>query len=181
MGEKFKVLLSKEEISKRIQVLGKEVSAHYQREKTESLVVLGILKGSFIFTADFVRALDIPCEIDFIEASSYGAGTTSSGEVKILRDTSVPLKGRDIILVEDIVDTGLTISRLLAHLKVHEPKSIKVCSLLDKPSRRKTKVDVDFLGFTIDDHFVIGYGLDYNNRYREIPEVVIYDGPVDAH
>lgn len=175
MSSKFKTLISDKEIRERILSLSKEISAHYQNQNTQRLICLGILKGSFIFLADLVRELGIACEVDFIEASSYGAGTVTSGEVKILRDVSVPIKGRDVLIIEDIVDTGLTMTRLVDHLKSHQPRSIKICSLLDKPSRRKVKMDVDFLGFTIEDHFVVGYGLDYDNRFRELKSVVIFD------
>ena len=166
-------LYKREQILKRVGELGSEISRHYAN-LDEPLIVIGILKGSFIFLADLVRALKIPCEIDFIEASSYGSGTISSGEVKIVRDVSLPIENRDVLIVEDIVDTGITMSHLFDHLRSHQPRSVSLCSFLQKPSRKVKEVKIDFLGFTIEDHFVVGYGLDFNNRYRELPDLVIY-------
>lgn len=173
--KKFKTLISEAKIESRIRKLGLEISKHYQAQSTQRLLVVGILKGSFIFLADLVRSLSIPCEIDFIEVSSYGAGAETSGEIKLKRDLEIEIKGRDVLLVEDIVDTGLTMNHLLKMLGARFPRSVAICSLLDKPSRRRVAVDVDFLGFTIEDHFVVGYGLDFNNRFRELSEVVIFD------
>jgi hypoxanthine phosphoribosyltransferase len=168
----FKVLVSEEQIQNRVAELGAEISK--QAPSSQPIVMIGVLKGSFIFLADLVRKVSTPVEIDFVECSSYGSGTTSSGEVKLTRDIRVPIAGRDVILVEDIVDTGHTITFLLEHLKAHKPKSIKVASFLYKPSRKIKEVKIDYLGFTIDDYFVVGYGLDLNNKFREIKEVVIY-------
>ncbi|MBN8554185.1 MAG: hypoxanthine phosphoribosyltransferase [Deltaproteobacteria bacterium] len=171
----YKVLISEQQIQKRIAELGAEISQKLKSSSDKPLVVIGVLKGSFIFLADLVRKISTPLEIDFVEASSYGAGTTSSGEVKLTRDIKIPIAGRDVILVEDIVDTGHTISFLTQHLAAHKPRSISVASLLFKPARQIKEVKIDFLGFTIDDYFVIGYGLDLNNKFREIKEVVIYE------
>ena len=171
----YKVLISKEQIQNRIVELGAEISQKFKASHDKPLVVIGVLKGSFIFLADLVREISTPLEIDFVEASSYGAGTTSSGEVKLSRDIKIPIAGRDVIIVEDIVDTGHTISFLTQHLAAHKPRSISVASLLFKPARQIKEVKIDFLGFTIDDYFVIGYGLDLNNKFREIKEVVIYE------
>lgn len=171
----FEVLLSKEKIEKRVEELAQEISSRYTKID-QTLLVIGILKGSFIFLADLVRKMSIPCEIHFVEAQSYGVGTISSGEVKLNRDVSVPLGGRDILLVEDIIDTGHTIDFLLKHFKTHNPKSVSVCSLLHKPAREVVKVPIEHLGFTIEDHFVVGYGLDVDNQYRELSDVVVYKG-----
>ena len=171
----FDVLISKDKIAKRVEEIAKEVSDRH-RDGAENLIVIGVLKGSFIFLADLVRKLNIPTVIHFVQARSYGSGTESSGAVKLTRDISIPLKGRDILLVEDIVDTGHTIDFLLKHFKSHEPKSVSVCALLHKPSREVVKVPVDHLGFTIEDHFVVGYGLDLDDQYRGLEDIVIYKG-----
>jgi len=171
----FEVLLSKEKIANRVGELAQEVSARYKNTE-KPLLVIGILKGCFIFLADLARKMSVPCEIHFVEAQSYGSGTVSSGEVRLTRDVSVPLSGRDILLVEDIIDTGHTIDFLLKHLKTHQPKSVSVCSLLHKPAREVVKVPIEHLGFTIEDHFVVGYGLDVDNMYRELSDIVIFKG-----
>jgi hypoxanthine phosphoribosyltransferase len=173
--KKFKTLLSEKKIHNRIVKLGAEITKHYQKSGTGHLLVVGILKGSFIFLADIVRAIKIPVQIDFIEVSSYGASTVSSGSIQLKRDLEIDISNQDVLIVEDIVDTGHTMTYLCEMLGRRNPRSVKICSLLDKPSRRKKPIDVDFLGFTIEDHFVVGYGLDYNNRFREIRSVVIYD------
>lgn len=173
----FETLIGKEELRERIKTLGFEVRSFYEGKVTsnEPLIVLGILRGSFIFLADVIRELHLPLQVDFVEASSYGSGTVSSGEVEILRDFRVSIQGKHVLVVEDIVDTGTTVHFLQRHLNTHDPKSIKVCSLLFKPSRLKKPVHPDFCGFTIEDHFVVGYGLDLDNRYREIPEIVKFE------
>jgi hypoxanthine phosphoribosyltransferase len=172
----FKTLISEAEIKKRVQEMGAEISKYYQGKQTKRLIVIGVLKGSFIFLADLVRSLKLECEIEFVEVSSYGAGTISSGEIQLLRDIAVPLEDQDVLVVEDIIDTGRTIYYLLEHLrKSHRPHSTAVAALLYKPSRSVNQIKPDFLGFTIDDQFVIGYGLDFNNRFREIPEIAIYE------
>ncbi len=175
-----KVLLSEANIKKRVEELGKQISEHYKKRNAKELVVIGVLKGSFIFLADLVRQFSLPCEIDFVEASSY-VGTSSSGEVAIKRDPPISLEGRDVLLVEDIIDTGLTMVKLLDHFKSRNAQSVAVCSLLFKPSRTKEKVRIDFLGFKIDDHFVVGYGLDFNDRYRELKDIVILDPKEGEH
>ncbi len=172
----FKVLIAEDKVKERVSKMGAEISKYYQDRKTKKLVVIGVLKGSFVFLADLVRSLNVPCEIEFVEVSSYGAGTMSSGDIQLLRDIAVPLEGQDVLVVEDIIDTGRTIYYLLEHLrKSHRPHSIAVAALLYKPSRSVNQIKPDFLGFTIEDKFVIGYGLDFNNRFREIPDVAIYE------
>ena len=159
------VLITSEELAERIAALGAQITADYQGR---SLQVICVLKGSSLFTADLVRHVDLPLTLDFIGTSSYGESTESSGVVRIVKDVEDSLEGKDVLIIEDIVDTGLTLSYLLETLRLRRPASLKVCALLDKPSRRKVEVPIDYLGFSIDDHFVIGYGLDYASRYRNL-------------
>lgn len=170
----MKVLISKVDIQKRVQELGNEISEFYKQQGCEKLYVIGVLRGGFIFLADLVRAISIPVEIDFVWASSYGSGTKTSGKVNLVRDLEGNIQGRDVLIVEDIVDTGLTMDFILKHMGEKGPRSVKVCSLLHKPAREVKKIDIGFLGFKIDDHFVVGYGLDLDNQYREIPEIVLF-------
>ena len=137
------------------------------------LIIVGILKGAFVFMADLIRELTIPCKIDFVRAASYGAGQETSGKVVMTKDIETSIKGKDILIVEDIVDTGLTLTYLVDWLKERNPKSLKVCAFLDKRKRRKVDFEADYVGFTIDDGFVVGYGLDFNEQARYLPEVYI--------
>lgn len=161
-------MLSTEEIAARVRELGAQITAEY---KDRSLVLVCVLKGSFIFAADLARAIDLPLRIDFLGVRSYGEGTESSGVVQITQDLSRPIEHEDVIIVEDIVDTGLTIAHLMDLLRTRQPRSVKVCSLLHKPARAKIAVQVDYLGFTIEDKFVVGYGLDFAERYRNLPYI----------
>ncbi len=170
------VFISQEKIQKRVQELAQEIDQHYQGEE---LLIIGVLNGSFIFCGDLIRAMKTNCKIDFIQASSYGNGTESSGEVKIIKDISEKIAGRHCLLVEDIVDTGLTLSSLLDQLLQRGPKSLKLASLLYKPARLKYNIEIDFLAFEIEDKFVIGYGLDYAGDYRQLPYIGIYEN--DGH
>jgi hypoxanthine phosphoribosyltransferase len=154
-------------IAARIAELAAEINAHFA--DTEKLVVVGLLRGSFIFIADLVRKLTVPVEIDFIEASSYGNATESSREVRILKDLRSPIEGRDVLIVEDIVDTGHTLSHISRILATRRPKRMEVCALLDKPSRREAPVKATWVGFEIPDAFVVGYGIDYAQRNRNLP------------
>lgn len=165
------VYLSEEEISNRIQQLADQINKDYAGKE---ITVVGVLNGAFMFTADLIRKLNVPVELDFIAASSYGDDTSSSGQVKIEWDLKKEIKGKHILLVEDIVDTGLTIKSLKALLGSREPASIKLASLLFKPARNVHPVDIDYLAFEIEDKFVIGYGLDYAGKYRELPYIGIY-------
>ncbi|MCP4912193.1 MAG: hypoxanthine phosphoribosyltransferase [Oligoflexia bacterium] len=165
------VYLSEEEIANRIQQLADQINKDYAGKE---LTVVGVLNGAFMFTADLIRKLNIPVELDFIAASSYGDDTSSSGQVKIEWDLKKEIKGKHILLVEDIVDTGLTIKSLKALLGSREPASVKLASLLFKPARNVHPVDIDYLAFEIEDKFVIGYGLDYTGKYRELPYIGIY-------
>ena len=163
------ILITDEDIRHRVNELAKAISADYRGSKP---LLVGLLKGSFIFLADLARALDIDSEIDFMTVSSYGNSMENS-EVRILKDLGEPIQGRDVLIVEDIIDTGLTLSRILELLAARHPRSLKVCTLLNKPSRRKVDVRVDYNGFDIDDVFVAGYGIDFAQKYRNLPQLVV--------
>lgn len=160
-----RVLYSREDIQKVNQRLGKQITADYQGENP---LLIGILKGAIVFMTDLIREIDLHVEIDFMDVSSYGAETISSGEVKIIKDLDTSVKGRDIIIIEDIVDTGRTLNYLMAILKTRQANSIKVCTLMDKPSRRIVPVHSDYVGMEVPNEFVVGYGLDYAERYRNM-------------
>jgi len=162
------VLLSGEAVQARVAELGAELARDYA---SRDPVLVSVLKGSIIFLADLVRAMPIPLSIDLMEVSSYGASTESSGQVRILKDLSTSISGREVIVVEDIIDTGLTLNYLLRYLHDKGPASIRICCLLDKPARRLAEIEIDYRGFTIPDRFVIGYGLDYGERYRNLPYI----------
>jgi len=162
------ILLSEEAIAKRVRELGEQISEDYQGC---DLVVVGILKGALVFMADLIRHLSIPVIMDFAVVSSYGAATKTSGVVRILKDLDQPIEGKHVLIVEDIIDTGLTMHYLINNLKARKPLSVKVCTLLDKPSRREVDIVPDYCGFSIPDSFVVGYGLDYAEYYRNLPQV----------
>jgi hypoxanthine phosphoribosyltransferase len=164
------VLLDSQTIQKRVCELGAQITRDYQG-KTPHLI--GILKGASIFHADLVRSIDLGVSFDFMAVGSYGATTKSSGEVRILKDLDESLEGKDVLLVEDILDTGLTLHYLLQNLESRGPRSLKVVALLNKPSRREIEVPVDYIGFDIPDRFVVGYGLDFDQRYRNLPDICI--------
>lgn len=163
-----KVLISEERIRSRVAELGAEITADY---KGRDLVVVGVLNGSFVFLADLVRAIALPIRCDFLGLSSYGSATESSGVVAITKDLGGPVEGRDILIVEDIIDTGLTMAYLMENLATRKPASVRIASLLSKPARRQVDVKIDYLGFTVEDQFVIGYGLDHAGLYRNLPYV----------
>ena len=160
------VLIDTETLQRRISELAAEISRDYADKE---LALIGILKGSFVFLADLSRALSIECTVDFLGLSSYGHRTTTSGVVQITSDLTSPIEGRDVLVVEDIIDTGLTMRYLMENLSTRKPRSIKVCTLLHKPSRQQVAVPMHYTGFTIEDHFVIGYGLDYGDKFRNLP------------
>lgn len=164
------VLYSEEDIKEKVEEMGSAISQDYQGE---NLLVIGILKGAFVFMSDLVRQITIPLQLDFMDVSSYGASTVSSGEVRIMKDLDYSIEGKNILIVEDIVDTGLTLHYISEILKKRGPKSLKIACLLDKPSRRKSQTYPDYVGFTIADEFVVGYGLDYAENYREYPAICI--------
>ncbi|TXT63267.1 MAG: Hypoxanthine phosphoribosyltransferase [Promethearchaeota archaeon] len=164
----FKLLITQKEIKRKINQLAKRINADY-RGKTP--ILISVLKGSFMFLADLIRELTIDVEIEFIELSSYGDSTESSGEVSVIKWLSKEIRQRDIILVEDIVDTGLTVSTLLERLEKHNPQSLKVCTLTSKPARREIEVPIHYLGFEVPNKFIIGYGIDYGEKYRNLSEI----------
>jgi hypoxanthine phosphoribosyltransferase len=165
------VLISQPDIQQRIVTLAAEIERDYP--SGEGIHLVAILKGGFMFMADLVRAMSERVTMDFMAVSSYGKGTTSSGQVRVLKDLDSNVEGRHVILVEDIVDTGLTLHYLQDLLKARAPQSLRTACLLSKPSRRKVDVQVDYIGFTIDDHFVVGYGLDYAEKYRNLPHIAV--------
>ena len=162
------ILIDEETLSARIAELGTEVSADYQGR---DLLLIGVLKGAVFFMADLMRHLTVQCEVDFMAISSYGASTDSSGIVRILKDLDINIEGRDVLVVEDIIDSGLTLSYLMRNLESREPASLEVCALMTKPARREIDVPVRYIGFEIPNRFVVGYGLDFGERYRNLPYV----------
>jgi hypoxanthine phosphoribosyltransferase len=162
-----RAMIPAEDIAERVEVLAAEINSHFAG--TDKLVVVGLLRGSFVFIADLVRLLNLPVEVDFIEASSYGSGTESTREVRILKDLRSPIEGRDVLVVEDIVDTGHTLKHVLRLLATHKPTRLEVCALLSKPSRREVEIRAKWVGFEIPDEFVVGYGIDYAQRNRNLP------------
>lgn len=167
-------LFTAEEIQTRISELGAEIARDYEGQNP---LLLGVLKGAFIFLSDLMRAIDMKLGVEFMAISSYGSSTRTSGEVKIVKDLDVPIEGRDILVVEDIVDTGLTLSYLFANLHSRGARSVKLAALLDKWERRQREVPIDYLGFKIPDAFVVGYGLDFAERYRNLPYIAILKDP----
>ena len=165
-----KVLVSKQQLQDRIVEIAKEMDEIY---KDSNPLFICILKGSVFFTADLLKQVSIPCEIEFMAVSSYGSDTKTSGEVKMIKDLNVPIQGRDVVIIEDIIDSGNTLSYLKRLLLQRNPNSVKICTLLDKPERRKVDLSADFVGFVIPDEFVVGYGLDYDEKYRTFDEVYV--------
>ena len=172
VSERFKTLIPAEQIAQRVQELGAEISKDYDGEK---IVLVCVLKGSFVFTADLARAIEGNAHIEFLAVQSYGEGTQSSGVVQITQDLTRSIENEHVLIVEDIVDTGLTIHHLLDLLRTRKPASLKICSLLHKPARTKIEVPIDYLGFTIEDKFVVGYGLDWAQRYRNLPFIGVVE------
>ena len=164
------ILFSERDLAERVAQLGAEIGRDYLDRDP---LLVGVLKGSFIFMADLVRQIAINCEIDFMAVSSYGSGTSTTGAVKITKDLTRDIEGRDVIVVEDILDSGITLNYLLQYLGNRKPASIRVCTLLDKPSRRRAPVTADYVGFSCPDEFIVGYGLDYNERYRNLPCIAV--------
>jgi hypoxanthine phosphoribosyltransferase len=170
------ILVQADELQHRITQMAEEVSRDY---KGRDLLLIGVLKGAVFFLSDLMRQLDIPCEVDFMAVASYGSSTDSSGVVRILKDLDAPLEGRNVLIVEDIVDSGLTLQYLMRTLQARGPASIEVCALLTKPERRKVDTPARYVGFEIPDKFAIGYGLDYAERYRNLPYVATLTGIAD--
>jgi hypoxanthine phosphoribosyltransferase len=162
------ILVQQDELARRVRDLGEQISAEYAGR---SLFLVGVLKGALFFLSDLMRHLEVPCEVDFMAVASYGSSTDSSGVVRILKDLDAPIEGRDVLIVEDIVDSGLTLSYLLRTLRARDPASLEVCALLTKPERRKVDLPIRYVGFDIPNRFAIGYGLDHAERYRNLPYV----------
>lgn len=165
-----KILFTEEQLQKKVKELGNQIANDY---KDKDLLVIGILKGSNIFMSDLVRKINIPLQMDFMDVSSYGNATESTGVVRIIKDLECAIDGRDILIVEDIIDSGLTLRYLKDMLLSRNPRSVKICTLLDKPTRRKQQVEIDYLGFEVPDEFIVGYGIDYAEKYRNLPVVAI--------
>ena len=168
MSEKISVLITEEEVERRIKEIGAKISRDYAGKE---LHLICVLKGGVFFTCELAKRITVPVEVEFMSVSSYGSGTESSGIVKIVQDLSTSIEGKNVIVVEDIIDTGRTLSYLLENLKTRSPKSVRLCTLLDKPERRVVDVKVDYVGFEIPDEFVVGYGLDYDQQYRNLPYI----------
>ena len=166
------VMLSEEEIKAKVYEIAKKIEKDYQGE---DLLIVGILKGASVFVADLIRNIDLDVDMDFMSVSSYGNSTESSGTVKIIKDLDVDIEGRNVLIVEDIIDSGLTLSNLVAALQTRNPKSLKLCTLLDKPQRRTANMHVDYVGFVIEDKFIVGYGIDYAEKYRNLPYIGVVE------
>lgn len=175
MPPTIKELIAADRIQHRVSELGDRVSRDYAGR--DVLLLVGVLNGAMVFLSDLMRRLAVPVEVDFLRAASYGASTQTTGVVQIRKDLETSVTGRDVLLIEDIVDTGLTLDFLVAHLSAGRPKSLEVCTLLDKPSRRLRPLPLKYIGFEIGDVFVVGYGMDYNERYRELPAIHYLDPP----
>ena len=170
--ENIRVLISEEELDKRIRELAEQISRDYEGEE---ILLVCILKGSIFFTCDLAKRITVPVKLDFMTAKSYGDGTETSGNVRIVKDLDDSIEGKNVIVVEDIIDTGVTLSRLKPLLAGRGPKSLRLCTLLDKPERRKAQVEVEYTGFTVPDEFVVGFGLDYAQKYRNLPFVGVVE------
>lgn len=170
MKHSVEVMISEAEIAKRIAELGQQITEAY-RDSGSDMVLVGLLRGSFMFMADLCRKIEVSHEVDFMTASSYGSGMSTTRDVKILKDLDEDIRGKDVLIVEDIIDSGNTLSKVREILSLRQPKSLAICTLLDKPERREVDVPVEYVGFTIPDEFVVGYGIDYAQRYRHLPYV----------
>jgi hypoxanthine phosphoribosyltransferase len=162
------VLITREQLAQRVRELGQQITKDYEGEP---VLLVGILRGSVPFMADIMREIDLDVTIDFMSVSSYGGSTKTSGVVRIVKDLETPIEGKNVIIIEDIIDTGLTLHYLKGHLQGRSPKSLKICAILDKPSRRKIDIKGDYIGFEVEDKFIVGYGLDFNQRYRQLPYI----------
>ena len=169
---KLEILITKEEIASEVARLAQEISRDYQGKHP---LLLGILKGSFVFMADLIRLLEIPVEIDFVSLSSYGSARLTSGNIKVVQELRSQVKGRDVLVIEDIVDTGLTVGYFLDYLKKRKPSSLKLCAIFDKPSQRQIPVPIDYRGITVPNKFVVGYGLDYNEQFRHLSDLCVVE------
>ena len=178
-ASKLRVMYSRQQIAERVAEIGAQISKDYAGEK---VLLVGVLKGACLFLSDLARNISLDCSFDFISVSSYGSGKTSSGEVKLVKDVDTSLQGRNVIVVEDILDTGYTLTYLSKLLQAAQPKSLKIAALLDKPSRRIQPIQPDYFGFKIPDEFVVGYGMDFDERYRNLPDICVLEpGEGGAH
>ncbi|MDP2561477.1 hypoxanthine phosphoribosyltransferase [Psychrobium sp. 1_MG-2023] len=169
MKHTTEVMISEQQITDKVAEIGQRIEQHYQ--DSDNLLLVALLRGSVVFLADLCRQIDLPLSLDFMTVSSYGSSMESTRDVKILKDLTENIKGRDVIIVEDIIDTGNTLAKIVEILSLRQPKSLKLCTLLDKPSRREVDVDVDWIGYSIPDEFVVGYGIDYAEKYRNLPYI----------
>lgn len=172
------VMISTQEVNTRIVELGRQITEHYRDSGSDMVLLVGLLRGSFMFMADLCRAIAVPHEVDFMTASSYGSGMSTTRDVKILKDLDEDIRGKDVLIVEDIIDSGNTLNKVREILALRAPKSLAICTLLDKPERREVDVPVEYVGFSIPDEFAVGYGIDYAQRYRHLPyigKVVLLD------
>ena len=172
LNKELKLLFSRKEIAETVARLASEISVDYADKK---LVLVGVLKGAFVFLADLVRELTIPATIEFVRIASYGANKESCGKITVTKDVEIPLEGKDVLIIEDIVDTGLSLKFLIEHLRAHHPASLRLCALVDKKARREVEVQVDYTGFAMTDGFIVGYGIDFNEHYRALPEIFVVD------
>jgi len=171
--EKMKILYSRERIATEIKRLGQEISHDYAER---DILLVGVLKGSFLFVADLIREIESPTMIDFVRLASYGSETQSSGIIEFRKELEMPIRGRDVIIVEDIIDSGYTLECLFNKLLLQEPRSLKICTLIDKRARREVEMEADYVGLTMEDGFIIGYGLDYDEHYRNLPDIYTVEG-----
>ena len=172
MENNISVLISEQELQQKVKELGAKITEDY---KDKNLLLIGVLRGGVIFMSDLMRSIELPIEIDFMQVSSYGSGTVSSGNVKILKDTETSVEGRDVLIAEDILDTGTTLHSLVELIKKRGASSVKICTILNKPARRKVRLDAEYVGFNIPDKFVVGYGLDYDQKYRNLPFIGVIE------
>lgn len=172
------ILLDEQKIAAIVKNMGQQISEDY---KGKNLLLVSVLKGSLMFMADLMREITVPCAIDFLSVSSYGSGTTTTGEVRILKDLDASLDGKDVLVVEDILDSGVTLSYLLKNLSARSPASIRLCTFLDKPERRRVDIKADYIGTSVPDEFIVGYGLDYAERYRNLPYVGVLKPCIYTH
>ncbi len=167
-----KVLFSRDSIAAEVERLGQEISRDFAGQE---VMLIGVLKGSFLFVADLIRAIEVPALIDFVRLASYGAGTQTSGLVEFRKNLEMSIKDRNVIIVEDIIDSGYTLDCLYKKLLLQEPKTLKICTLIDKKARREVDIEADYVGMTMDDGFIIGYGLDYDEKYRDLPDIYLIE------
>jgi hypoxanthine phosphoribosyltransferase len=171
--EKWKILYSRARIAEEVKRLGQEIRRDFPQQE---IMLVGVLKGSFLFIADLIREIDGPTIVDFVRLASYGSETQSSGIIEFRKELEIPIRGRDVIIVEDIIDSGYTLECLFNKLLLQEPRTLKICTLIDKRSRREVEIEADYVGLTMDDGFIIGYGLDYDEHYRNLPDIYTVEG-----